>query len=152
MSDADWRSRAEAGFGRQPFLRHLGATATFPEPGHCELRLPWRAELTQERGFFHGGVVGTMADAATACASVSTMPAEAAALTVEYKVNFLRPALGEVLLARARVIKPGRTLTVASCDLFALGEGREVLCATATATVMRLDTAPTGNANLKGGH
>ena len=98
--------------------------------------LPFREDLTQQHGFLHAGIVSTIADSACGYAAYSLMPAEAAVLTVEYKVNFLSPAQGERMVARARVITPGRTVTVCTCDVFAVRNGTERIVATMLGTIM----------------
>jgi len=101
--------------------------------------LPYRADLTQQNGYLHAGVVTTIADSACGYAAMSLMPAEAGVLSVEFKVNLLRPARGESFLARAEVIKAGRTLTVVRADVFALAEDAErQLVATMQGTMMSL--------------
>ena len=87
-------------------------------------------------GFLHAGIVSTIADSACGYAAYSLMPADAAVLTVEYKVNFLSPAQGERMIARARVIKPGRTVSVCTCDVFAVTNAKERIVATMLGTIM----------------
>ena len=87
---------------------------------------------------FHGGVVGMIADSAGGYAGFSLMPADATVLTVEYKINFMAPADGERLVARGRVTKPGRTLTVTQVDVVVVRGGTEHLCATMLQTLMTM--------------
>ena len=110
------------------------------EPGVVEISLRYRADLTQQDGFVHAGIVATIADSACGYAAYSLMPPESEVLAVEFKVNLLRPAKGELFVARAEVIKPGRTLTVVRADVFALSAGGEErqLIATMQGTMMRL--------------
>ena len=89
--------------------------------------------------FFHAGVVTMIVDTACGYAALTCMPAVAAVLTVEYKINFLSPASGEKLIARGRVLKPGRTLTVCFGEVHALKEGKEKLVATMLATMMKCE-------------
>ena len=117
----------------------IGARLVTVEPGVVEITLPYRADLTQQNGYLHAGVVTTIADSACGYAAMSLMPAEAGVLSVEFKVNLLRPARGESFLARAEVIKAGRTLTVVRADVFALAEDAErQLVATMQGTMMSL--------------
>ena len=136
--DPDYKSRVLASFHSQPFMEHLGAEMTHVEPGFCEVRLPFRPELTQQNGFFHGGIVGTLADNSMGYASFSLMDAQDSVLTVEYKLNLVAPGKGELLVAQGQVVRPGRTLTVARADVFVELDGTRVLCASAQSTMMRI--------------
>jgi len=128
-----------ASFAQQPIMNLIGARLVTVEPGVVEITLPYRADLTQQNGYLHAGVVTTIADSACGYAAMSLMPAEAGVLSVEFKVNLLRPARGESFLARAEVIKAGRTLTVVRADVFALAEDAErQLVATMQGTMMSL--------------
>ena len=100
------------------------------------LRLPFREDLTQQHGFLHAGVMTSVVDSACGYAALTLMPPGAAVLSVEFKVNLLSPGKGEAVVARARVLRPGRTITVATGEVFALQDGREKLVATMTATMM----------------
>ncbi len=122
-SDPAFEARVRDSFARQPFMAHLGARLTALAPGFCEITAGYRRELTQQHGFVHGGVLASIADSAAGYAAFSLMPAGASILTVEYKLNILRPGRGEAMIARGRVLKPGRTLTVVQADVFARGAG-----------------------------
>ena len=117
----------------------IGGELTLVEPGVIEISLTYRPDLTQQNGFVHAGIVTTIADSACGYAAYSLMPPESDVLAVEFKVNLLRPAKGERFVARAEVIKPGRTLTVVRADVVAIagGEDRQ-LVATMLGTMMRL--------------
>ncbi|HKU98221.1 MAG TPA: PaaI family thioesterase [Vineibacter sp.] len=140
--DTGYADRVRASFGRQAFMDHLGAHLTCVEPGRCEVAATHRPQLTQQHGYFHGGVMASLADSAAGYAAYSLMPADATVLTVEYKLNILRPGQGQRLVARAQVVKPGRTLTVVQADVFAIDGDRETLCLTSLQTLMRLDGQP----------
>ncbi|KAA0683215.1 PaaI family thioesterase [Azospirillum brasilense] len=127
--DPDWEARCRASFEIQPICKTLGIELTWLEPGFCEMRLPFRADLTQQHGFFHAGMVSTLADNAGGYAGYTLMPAGSEVLAVEFKVNLMSPAKGEVMIARARVLKPGRTLTVTSVEISMLDGGMEKDCA-----------------------
>ena len=99
-------------------MQLIGAELSRIEPGIVEITLPYRAELTQQNGYLHAGIVTTIADSACGYAAYSLMPAGSEVLSVEFKVNLLRPAKGDKFLARAEVIKPGKTLTVVKADVF----------------------------------
>jgi uncharacterized protein (TIGR00369 family) len=137
--DPHYDARVRASFARQPFMAYLGAHITHLAPGQCDVELVYRKELTQQHGFIHGGALASIADSAAGYAAFSLMPAGSSVLTVEYKLNILRPGEGEAVIARARVVKPGRTLTIVQADVFALRAGREHIVVTSLQTLMRLD-------------
>jgi uncharacterized protein (TIGR00369 family) len=137
-SDPDFASRVRASFGRQRAMELIGAELVKVEAGLCEIRLPYDAKLTQQHGFVHGGIVGMIADSAGGYAAYTLFPADSSVLTVEYKLNLLSPAKGDALLARGRVLKPGRTLTVVQSDVFAIEGGKETLCAVMQQTLITL--------------
>ena len=141
-ADPDYAARVRASFGRQGFMRSLGAEFTVVEPGYCEIRLPFREELGQQHGFFHAGATAAVADSAGGYAAYTLAGAGDSVLTVEYKINLLAPGRGDEAVARARVVRPGRTLTVCQVDVFALRDGAETLCATMQQTVIRLADRP----------
>jgi len=138
VRDPDYERRVRSSFTRQGFMRFLGAELAHVGPGTCEIVLPYREELSQQHGYFHGGVIATLADNAGGYAGFSVMAASDSVLTVEFKVNILAPGHGERLVARAHVKRAGRTLTVAQIDVLVVDDGREKLCATALQTLMRL--------------
>src|SRR5882724_3998772 len=126
-------------FGQQPVMRLLGAQLTKVEPGLVDITLPFRADLTQQHGYLHAGVITTIADSACGYAAFTLMPAGSNVLSVEFKVNLLRPAQGVEFVTRAEVIKAGRTLTVVRADVFGIDDeaGRE-LVATMQGTMISL--------------
>ncbi len=126
-------------FAKQTIMGLIGGELTLIEPGVVEISLSYRPDLTQQHGYVHAGIVTTIADSACGYAAYSLMPPDSDVLAVEFKVNLLRPAKGERFVARAEVIKAGRTLTVVRADVVAIagGEDRE-LVATMTGTMMRL--------------
>ena len=125
-------------FAKQAIMGLIGGELTRVEPGVVEISLPYRSDLTQQDGFVHAGIVSTIADSACGYAAYSLMPPESEVLAVEFKVNLLRPAKGERFVARAEVIKPGRTLTVVRADVFATNGDERQLVATMQGTMMRL--------------
>ncbi|NLV44285.1 MAG: PaaI family thioesterase [Candidatus Hydrogenedentes bacterium] len=131
--------RIKNSFARQTVMTTIGASITRVKPGEVSVEVPFRSDLTQQHGFFHAGVVTMIVDTACGYAALTCMPVVAAVLTVEYKVNFLSPASGEKLIARGRVLKPGRTLTVCFGEVHALQEGKEKLVATMLATMMKCE-------------
>ena len=116
----------------------IGGELTRVEPGVVEISLNYRADLTQQDGYVHAGIVTTIADSACGYAAYTLMPPESEVLAVEFKLNLLRPAKGELFVARAEVIKPGRTLTVVRADVFATNGQERQLVATMQGTMMRL--------------
>ena len=129
-------------FAQQSIMRLIGASLSLVGPGVVEITLPYRQDLTQQNGYLHAGIVTTIADSACGYAAFTLMPAGSGVLSVEFKVNLLRPAKGEEFLARAEVIKAGRTLTVVRADVFALSENNRTLVATMQGTMMCLDARP----------
>ncbi len=126
-------------FKQQALMETIGARLSRIEPGLVEITLPYRADLTQHHGYLHAGIVTTIADTACGYAAFSLMPAGANVLSVEFKVNMLRPAQGKEFVARAEVIKSGRTLTVVKADVLGIGvEDSEQLVATMHATMICL--------------
>ena len=130
--------RVRASFARQGLLATLGARVTHVAPGEVDVELAFDERLTQQHGYLHAGALTTALDVACGYAALTLMPEEAAALTVEFKVNLLAPAAGERFLARGRVVRAGRTLTVCRGDAVALAAGEERHVATMTATMMAL--------------
>ncbi|WP_412563472.1 PaaI family thioesterase [Thalassobius sp. MITS945101] len=118
---------------QQPFSVLLGAELTQFEQGLAEIQLPLRADLKQQHGFAHGGVVSYLADNALTYAGGSVL---GQVLTLEMKINYTRPAIGEQLIARAEVESHGKRQAVCSCRVYAVKDGEEKLCALAQGTVL----------------
>jgi uncharacterized protein (TIGR00369 family) len=140
--DPGYEARVRDSFARQAAMHTIGAEVAHVAPGEVDIRLPFRADLTQQHGFLHAGILGAVADSAAGYAAYTLMPAEAAVLSVEYKLNLMAPAAGEAFVARGRVKKAGRTLTVCTADVFALQSGQERLVATMQATMMTVMDRP----------
>ena len=138
----DFEECVRDSFSRQGIMELIGARLTRVEPGLVEIELPYRADLTQQHGFFHAGITSTIADSAGGYAAFSLMPAEASVLTTEFKINLLAPAEGELLRAVGRVVRPGRLLTVCEVDVFALKDGAPKPCAKLLETLMCLEGRP----------
>ena len=120
-------------------MSSIGAELLIVEPGKVEIALPYRSDLTQQHGYLHAGIITTIADTACGYAAYTLMPAGSEVLSVEFKVNLLRPAKGERFVAVANVLKPGRTLTVVRADVFGISESDErELIATMLATMICL--------------
>src|SRR6185436_14497534 len=137
-ANPDFEQEVRRNFAQQSVMNLIGASLSLVEPGIVEITLPYRQDLTQQNGYLHAGMITTIADSACGYAAFTLMPPGAGVLSVEFKVNLLRPAKGENFLARAEVIKAGRTLTVVRADVFALTEDKRTLVATMQGTMMCL--------------
>lgn len=136
--DPDYAARIRAGFDAQPLMGFIGAALTAVAPGRCVIELPFRPELAQQNGFFHGGIVGTLADNAGGFAGYTLMAADAGVLTVEYKLNLMAPAQGERLIAEGQVLRAGRSLVVSRAEVYVLGPAGKTHCATMQQTLMTM--------------
>lgn len=134
--DAQFASRVRANFSRQRVMATLGAQLGAVTPGAVEILLPFRDDLTQQHGYLHAGIVTAIVDSACGYAALSLLAVGVEVLTVEYKVNFVAPAIGERIIARGRVVKPGRTITVCAGDVYTEQDGQERIVATMLATMM----------------
>ena len=137
-ADPDFERRTRASFARQGAMAFLGAVLDKVEPGRVEISLPFRAELSQQHGFFHAGIISTIADTAGGYAGFTLFASESGVLTVEFKVNLLAAAEGERAIAVGQVLRSGRTLTVCHIDAFVEKNGERVHCATGVQTLMAL--------------
>ena len=145
--DDDYERRTRASFARQPAMATIGIAIEEVAPGRVVLSMPYRAELTQQHGFQHAGIVATGLDTACGYAAFTLMPADAGVLTIEFKVNLLAPARGPLLTFEGTVTKPGRTISVVDGRAWeSPAEGAErKLVATMTATLMTI----TGRADVR---
>jgi uncharacterized protein (TIGR00369 family) len=121
---------------KQPFSVLLGAELAALAPGQVELQLALRPEHLQQNGFAHGGVVSYLADTALTFAGGTAM--QVPVVTSEFKINYVRPAVGERLVARASADAVSKTQAVCRCEVFAVKDGAEKLCALAQGTIVRL--------------
>ncbi|HEX7964481.1 MAG TPA: PaaI family thioesterase [Gammaproteobacteria bacterium] len=137
-ADPGFEARVRDSFARQRVMATLGARLVRVAPGEVDLELPFRADLTQQHGYLHAGIVTTLLDSACGYAAFSLMPADATVLSVEFKTNLLAPAAGERLLARGRVLRAGRTLTVCEASGVMLDGGGEKAVAHMVGTMMAL--------------
>jgi uncharacterized protein (TIGR00369 family) len=136
--DPDFAARIRASFARQKAMDLIGARLTVVEPGYTEVALAYRDDLTQQKAFIHGGILGMIADSACGYAAYSLMPASASLVTVEYKINILAPAKTD-LVARGQVIRPGRTLTVTRAEVY---DAKGTHVASMQQTLMMLPDTP----------
>ncbi|HEX2287954.1 MAG TPA: PaaI family thioesterase [Gaiellaceae bacterium] len=135
---ADVEARVRRSFARQEYMTAIGAELVHVAPGEVDIALAFSERLTQQDGYLHAGVVAGAADSACGYAALTTMDADAEVLTVEFKINLLAPAAGERLVARGRVLRTGRTLTVCRGDAVAISGGGEKHVATLTATLIAI--------------
>jgi len=136
VSPAEFLAMGRQALASQPFSVLIGAELHALSPGHAELQLPVTDQVKQQHGFAHGGVVSYLADNALTFAGGTAM--QVPVVTAEFKINYVRPAVGERLIARARAVHVGKTQAVCTCDVFAVSGGQEKLCAMAQGTIARL--------------
>lgn len=140
--DPGFAERVKSSFARQQVMRTLGARLARVEPGQVDIEFDFRDDLTQQHGFVHAGVLTTVVDSACGYAAYSLMPPDASVLSVEFKVNLLRPAQGERFRAVGTVVKAGQTITVCNGEVYAIGVDNDKLVATMTATMMTVRARP----------
>jgi uncharacterized protein (TIGR00369 family) len=116
-------------FAKQGALTAIDARIGRIAEGEFEIAVPMGPAVTQQHGYFHGGVIGTLADAAGGYAANTLLMPEHECLTAEYKINIVAPAIGDTLVARGKVLKAGKSLVVSSAEVFAIKDGSEKLCA-----------------------
>lgn len=134
----DYADRVRSTFDLQPFMAALGARLGDVAPGAVDIHLDMRPDLCQQNGFLHAGVSTSIADSAAGFAAFSLFKPDTDVLTTEFKVNLLRPAAGEHFVARGRVLKPGRTLTVCRSDVFAVAGEKETHVLAALLSMMTM--------------
>ncbi|WP_237172045.1 PaaI family thioesterase [Pandoraea norimbergensis] len=122
-------AKIRASFDAQGVMTHWGAQITHLADGHCEITLPFSNKVNQQHGYFHGGVIGAIADSAGGYAGYTRISPEHELVTAEYKLNILAPGKGDTLVGRGQVVKAGRSLIVATAELFAIDDGKWTLCA-----------------------
>ncbi len=136
--DPQFEARVRASFARQTLMQTIGAEMTRVATGEIEIELAYRDDLAQQHGYLHAGVITAIVDSACGYAAMTLTRAVEDILTIEYKANFVAPAIGEKMIARSRVLRAGRKVTVCAGDVFALRDGEEKLVATMLATMMTL--------------
>lgn len=137
--DPDFRERVQSSFACQGLMSTIGATVTSVEPGAVEIALIPADAVSQQHGFVHAGAVAAIADTAAGYAALTLMAPNAGVLTTEFKINLVAPAAGDRIVARGRVIRAGRTLTLAQAEVFARAGEEEKLVAFLTATMMTIE-------------
>ena len=133
--DPDFRERVTASFSRQTFMATLGASLERVEQGEVDIALPFSPKLSQQHGYLHAGVTAAIADSANGYAALTLTPAGSDVLAVEFKINLMLPASASRFLARGRVLKPGRRLTVCLAEVVALDGSKEDVIATMLSTI-----------------
>ncbi len=136
IRNENYVERTQNSFARQKFMVFLEAELAEVGPGSVEIGLDFQAGLSQQHGYFHGGVIGAIADNAGGYAAYTLLAASDSVLTIEYKLNIMAPALGKKLIARGRVLRPGRRVCVCQSDVYVEKDGKELLCATMLGTFM----------------
>lgn len=134
MTREELKAFAEKVFASQPFSQFLGAELTDTGPGTAELTLRIVEELTQQHGFVHGGVISYLADNSITFAGGMALGSNA--LTSEFKINYVKPAVGERLIAQAEAKSVGRRQAVCQCEIYSVKGKAEKLCAVAQGTVI----------------
>ena len=138
----DFERAVRESFSKQRIMTTLGASLEHVSAGEAEIHLPSRADLTQQHGFMHAGIVATILDSACGYAAFSLMPAGTGVLSVEFKINLLAPAQGDLLMARAHVLRAGRTITACQAEGLMRTNDELVLVAAMQATIMAVEGRP----------
>ena len=144
VTNPDYATAVRESFGRQGLMHTLSARIVTIEPGLCVIEMAYAPGVSQQQGYFHGGAIGAIADNAAGYAAYSLMPAGAEILTVEYKINLIRPAMPPTLRAEGRVLRAGKTLTVCRADVYHMKAGAPgglEACALLQSTLMRLESS-----------
>lgn len=126
-------------FARQGLMVTLGARLDTVAPGSVVIEVPFTAGVSQQQGFFHGAVLGAIGDSAGGFAALTLQPAGSEVVSIEYKINFLKPAVGDLLRATGRVLRSGRSVSVSQIDIEAISAGKASLCGVMQATFMRVE-------------
>ena len=134
--DPNFLNRVTESFALQSIMSTIGASLTSCEPGHVQITLPYDPKLCQQHGFIHGGIVATILDSACGYAAFSLMPEDAEVLSIEFKTNLLAPAKGDAFHAIGKVVKSGRTISVAEASLYAVDNEQQKIIATMHCTLM----------------
>ncbi len=135
---ADYQKKVRDSFNRQKFMSTIKAELVKIAPGYCEIQVPYQEDLTQQHGFFHAGIVSTIADNAAGYAGFSLMAENSSVLTVEFKLNLMSPGDGDLLIGKANVLKHGQTLTICRSEVYIRKNGIEKLCAASQTTLIEL--------------
>jgi uncharacterized protein (TIGR00369 family) len=140
--DPYFEARVRSSFEKQGIMATIGARLVKVVPGEVEIEFPYAPSLSQHNGYIHAGVLTTVVDSACGYAAYTLMPGDFDVLSIEYKVNFMSPAVGESFRGIGRVVKAGRTITVCAGDMIAIADGKEKVVATMLATMIAVTTQP----------
>jgi uncharacterized protein (TIGR00369 family) len=138
IKNPDYKQTILDEFKAQKFMAFINARVTKIEPGHCEIEVSYKEDLSQHHGYLHAGITGTLADNASGFAAYTVIEKGSSIVTSEYKINFLSPVVGEKIIARGNVVKAGKTLIVCRSDVYDVKSGVEKLCATALLTMVEI--------------
>jgi len=136
--DPNFAPRVTDSFAKQGLMKTFGAYLGGIRPGFVEVMLPYNEKLTQQHGFIHAGAISAIVDGAGGYAASTLYDAGDGVLTVEFKINLMAPAKGDMIIARGQVVRPGRTLTTTTGEVFAIQDGEEIPCAIMQQTIMRI--------------
>jgi uncharacterized protein (TIGR00369 family) len=139
VRDSVFEARVRESFGRQQFMGTIGARLRRVAPGEVEIEAPVREDLSQQHRYLHAGVVTALVDTACGYSALTLSPPDTEVLSVEFKVNFLAPASGRAVVARGRVVRAGRSITVCTGDAVAIDDSGETTIATMLATMLIVD-------------
>ena len=137
MPDETFEPALHDGFTRQKLMATLGAKLIRVASGDVQIEMPYSEHIGQQSGFVHAGAIAAIADSACGGAAITMWPPGSDVVSIEFKLNLLAPARGERFVARARVVRSGKTISVCSADVFAIDAAGETLIATMLATMMR---------------
>ena len=139
VRDPAFEARVRESFGRQRLMESIGARLRQVAPGEVEIEAPVREDLSQQHGYLHAGVVTALLDSACGYSALTLSPPGTEVLSVEFKVNLLAPASGMAVVARGRVVRAGRSITVCAGDAVVTDDSRETTVATMLATMLIVD-------------
>jgi len=142
--DDDFEQKIRQSFQHQGVMKALGGELVDVQPGYVEIHLPFSEATRQQHGFFHGGMVATVADSASGYAAYTALEADEECLSAEFKINFLSPARGEKLIARGSVIRAGRQLVITEASVSVVRDGQEIDCALMLHTLARAKYVKSG--------
>ena len=148
VADQNFEKKIRDSFEHQGVMKTLGGVLADVRHGYVEIHLPFSEKVTQQHGFFHGGIVATVADSSSGYVAYTILPADEEVLSAEFKINFLYPAKGEKLIARASIIKAGRTLVITESTVSIVKDGKETECALMIHTLSRVKHVKSGSHNL----
>lgn len=139
VRDPAFEARVRESFGRQRLMESIGGRLRQVAPGEVEIEAPVREDLSQQHGYLHAGVVTALLDSACGYSALTLSPPGTEVLSIEFKVNFLAPASGTVVVARGRVVRAGRSITVCAGEAIVTDDSRDTAVATMLATMLIVD-------------